>query len=506
MQLLPFGDFDPAAVAQLLQHGIALKLYQLTGKGDLPPAPDGCALEVLGRTATTATAVLIGPPGASLASTTLTVREVPLPPRSLAAIERDLAAKAARNAEIGTRLAALAVFRPALAARRLALEEEIEMLQARAGMNEEPDLCWLGGACPADLMPQVEAAAAAHGWALHVREPGPDDAVPTLLRGPGWVKQIHSVLQMLGITPGYEEPDSSALFLLFLVVFAAMLIGDAGYGTLLLAATFFVARGRPSQPVRLLRTIACATIGWGAITGTWFAIPTLPAFLDLPRIEWLTGPDPITARNHVMLLCFGLGAVHLTVAHGWAFLRSWKSLPALAQLGWIACTWFMFAIARHMVLGEHMPSVMWMVLAVGTALIVLFMTPIAKFKDEWFNHVMLPLSLVSNFVDVVSYLRLFAVGVAGFEVAKAFNNMAADAAADGGFGWVFAALIAIFGHSLNLALCAMGVLVHGVRLNTLEFSAHLGLQWNGFSYRPFARHLAAPTARPDPGRTTNSET
>ena len=133
------------------------------------------------------------------------------------------------------------------------------------------------------------------------------------------------------------------------------------------------------------------------------------------------------------------------------------------------------------------------------------MTPPAKFKDEWFNHVMLPLSLVSNFVDVVSYLRLFAVGVAGFEVAKAFNNMAADAAADGGSGYVVAALIAIFGHSLNLALCAMGVLVHGVRLNTLEFSAHLGLQWNGFSYRPFARRLAALTPRLDPSGTTNPE-
>jgi V/A-type H+-transporting ATPase subunit I len=165
----------------------------------------------------------------------------------------------------------------------------------------------------------------------------------------------------------------------------------------------------------------------------------------------------------------------------------------------------MFAIARHMVLGEHMPSPMWTVLAVGTALIVLFMTPIAKFKDEWFNHVMLPLSLVSNFVDVVSYLRLFAVGVAGFEVAKAFNNMAADAASGGGFGYATAALIAVFGHSLNLALCAMGVLVHGVRLNTLEFSAHLGLQWNGFSYRPFARRLAALTPRLDPSGTTNPE-
>jgi len=487
----PFGDFDPAAARGLLEHGVALKLYLLTGKGEVPAPPAGSALQIVGKTPSSTAAVLVGPPSSVLTSDTLAVRELPLPARSLATIDRELADCTALAPRLQARLLELAAHRPALRSHLAALEEEVELLQARAGMNEEPDLAWLAGACPVDAVAQVEAAAARHGWALLVREPGPDDPVPTLLRSPRWIEQVHSVLQMLGITPGYAEPDSSALFLVFLTLFAAMLIGDAGYGTLLLVATFFLARSRPTpQPVRLLRTMAIATIGWGAITGTWFAIPTLPAFLDTPRIEWLTGPDAITARNHVMLLCFFLGALHLTLAHGWAALRSIKTLAALAQLGWIACTWFMFAIANEMVLNDPMPSMMWTVLIVGVALIVLFMTPLAKFKDEWFNHVMLPLSLVSNFVDVVSYLRLFAVGVAGFEVAKAFNNMAADAAAGGGFGYVIAALIALFGHSLNLALCAMGVLVHGVRLNTLEFSAHLGLQWNGVSYRPFARRAA----------------
>ena len=494
LALKPFGDFDPDAARQLLASGVALKLYMLAGKGELPPTPTGCALQVVGRTPVGTAAVLVGPPKAALTSTTTSVREVPLPSRSLSALDCELVHGEERVAAIDDRLRALAVHRSALLAQAAALDAEIELLQARAGMNEEPDLAWLSGACPADGVPAVEIAASQHGWALLVREPGPDDPVPTLLRSPRWVRQIHSVLQMLGITPGYAEPDSSALFLVFLVLFAAMLIGDAGYGTLLLVTSLLIARGRStSQPLKLLRTIAVATIGWGAITGTWFAIKALPAILEVPHIEWLTGPDKLTADRHVMLLCFFLGALHLTVAHGWAALRAWKSLAALAQIGWIACTWSMFAIARWMVLLHDRPSVMWIVLAVGVILIVLFMTPISKLKDEWFNHVMLPLSLVSNFVDVVSYLRLFAVGTAGVAVATSFNDMAAKAAVGGGFGYLVAALIALFGHSLNLALCAMGVLVHGVRLNTLEFSAHLGLQWNGVPYRPFACRVVAPT-------------
>jgi V/A-type H+-transporting ATPase subunit I len=145
----------------------------------------------------------------------------------------------------------------------------------------------------------------------------------------------------------------------------------------------------------------------------------------------------------------------------------------------------MYFAARTMVLGHAFPAwVLWMFVA-GVALIVLFMTPRHAFKAEWFNHVMLPLSLVSNFVDVVSYLRLFAVGFASFAVASAFNEMGTA-----GTGWLsglLGAFVIFFGHALNITLAAMGVLVHGIRLNTLEFSSHMGMQWTGVPYAPFAR-------------------
>ncbi len=126
-------------------------------------------------------------------------------------------------------------------------------------------------------------------------------------------------------------------------------------------------------------------------------------------------------------------------------------------------------------------------LGVGVLLVVFFMTPPAELKRNAINHVLLPLTLVSFFVDIISYVRLFAVGVATVAVMDSFNGMAASI----GFGNVltatFAVLILIFGHSLNLVLAALAVLVHGVRLNTLEFSSHKGLSWSGNPFRPFAR-------------------
>jgi V/A-type H+-transporting ATPase subunit I len=127
------------------------------------------------------------------------------------------------------------------------------------------------------------------------------------------------------------------------------------------------------------------------------------------------------------------------------------------------------------------------VVGVGVALIIVFMTPPRELRAAWFQHAMLPLNLVSAFVDVVSYVRLFAVGAASFAVASAFDQMALGTGLSGPLAGLAAALILFLGHTLNILLATMGVLVHGVRLNTLEFAGHLGLEWSGHPYRPF-RH------------------
>ncbi|MBN2444535.1 MAG: V-type ATP synthase subunit I, partial [Spirochaetales bacterium] len=92
---------------------------------------------------------------------------------------------------------------------------------------------------------------------------------------------------------------------------------------------------------------------------------------------------------------------------------------------------------------------------------------------------------ISCFSDIISYVRLFAVGLATVKVAEAFNEMAAGAGF-GPFGVIIAVLILILGHSLNMTMAALSVMVHGIRLNMLEFSGHMDLQWAGTKYKPFS--------------------
>ena len=90
----------------------------------------------------------------------------------------------------------------------------------------------------------------------------------------------------------------------------------------------------------------------------------------------------------------------------------------------------------------------------------------------------------NSFTDIVSYIRLFAVGLATVAVADAFNKMAMDIGYNSILTGTATSLILLLGHGLNIILGAMSILVHGVRLNVLEFCSHLDINWSGFSYKP----------------------
>jgi V/A-type H+-transporting ATPase subunit I len=298
------------------------------------------------------------------------------------------------------------------------------------------------------------------------------------------------VFNFLGVTPGYREVDVGWSFLIFLSIFSGMIIGDAGYGLLLMFGVLGLNLWKPASRgkfANLLFLMGGTTTVWGLLTGNIFGIANLPPALAALRIDSLAD---VSNPKPVMQVCFVMGAVHLSLAHGWNLLRNLRTPRALAELGWIGSTWTMYAVSGLMVLGwESLPGFVLPMFGVSVLLIVLFMTPPAEFKGKWVDHMMLPLSFVNNFVDVVSYVRLYAVGMATFALATSFNSMILDGM--GERNWLANGLmlvILVLGHALNFILAGMGVMVHGIRLNTLEFASHMGLTWSGIPYTPFRKH------------------
>jgi len=477
------APFDPAALAELSAAGLGLRVARPPRAKTLPEVSGAVWHELTGeRERARRTVVLVGPPAAVAGADV--PDELPLPTASLATLERARDEVAAALASDHRELAELRVQLPQLERWLQRAEERLELEEARAALVPIGAVMVLRGYAPTPAVAALERLAASRGWGLWLAEVSDPDASPTLIANPKWVRPIEPLFGFLGVVPGYGQVDISIPFLLFFGLFFAMIVGDAGYGLVFLLLTEGVRlRLAPGawRVVRLLRGLSLATIVWGVLSGSFFGLAALPSPLAALRLDWLRD------ESNVMALAFTIGVVHLTMAHAWNVIRFINSRKALVEAGWIATTWAMYFLARSLVLGEHFPSFAYLLLGVGVVLIALFITPWRKLRSEWFAHVMLPLNLVSNFVDVVSYIRLFAVGAATFAVAQAFNDLAVGVGLGGFWGGVVSALILFFGHTLNVLLAAMGVLVHGVRLNTLEFAGHLGLSWSGKPYRPFAK-------------------
>ena len=502
-RLAPFGAFDPLAVKKLADKGVVLKLYRASAKATLP-LPEGVVAQKMGTLKKDAYWALIGRAPFDWAGAEEQKMPEDISPDELRKEMDRLRGALEKSA---AELKAAAGDRALLEGLLTEAEGEVHLQEVRAGMGATEAIAFVQGFVPAADVGKVQAEAATRGWGLLVEEPGPQDDVPVKLSPPRWATPIKAVFQGIDILPAYHEADVSAVFMLFFSLFFAMIIGDAGYGAIFIGLTLWARKKLPTDAFRLLLTTSAATIVWGLVTGTVFGIsPEILARAGFDKIQIPFLTDPVKAAPNVMGLCFLIGAVHITVGHLWnvAELVRAKKLKALEQFGWVLTTWFMFFLADSMVLNGNMvgylhltdaqSALLWKglggAMALGTALILLFMMPPKEIKDGWFNLALLPLNLVGNFTDVVSYVRLYAVGTAGFAVANAFNTMI-FAGDKPWWGLLLGAVFAFLAHTLNVLLCVMGVLVHGIRLNTLEFSNHKGITWSGSAYRPFAKPEAA---------------
>ena len=505
VRLSPFGTFDPADIQALAAQGVVLKLFRAPLKAT-PDLPEGVAAQMLSSHKADGYWVLFGKgdfewPGAE---------EVRCPEKGPAALRRELDGIVARQDEITARFAAAAPSKAALQGLLADAEAELKFEQVRSGMADADGLvAAVQGFLPAADVDKVRAAAVANGWGLVVEEPGPKDDVPVKLRQPRWAKPIQAVFDGINILPAYNEADVSVVFMLFFSLFFAMIIGDAGYGAIFLALTLVFYKKMARNAGNLLVVTSVATIVWGLISGSVFGIPQQWLADHGFAALWPEYLNPLKERSaqNVMGMCFLIGAIQISIGHlwnVWDLLRE-KSLKALEQLGWTLTTWYMFLLADNMVIGGNMvqyigsPAALvpftgsaadWMALA-GIVMIACFMMKPSEIKDGWFNLALLPLNIISNFTDVVSYVRLYAVGTAGFAVANAFNTMIFGGSEITVAWGIVGALLAFLAHTLNILLCVMGVLVHGIRLNTLEFSNHKGISWSGAAYRPFAKETAA---------------
>jgi V/A-type H+-transporting ATPase subunit I len=499
----PWGDFDPASIKEMASLGLPVFLYELNHDVFAAIGEEVRYVKInSGKTAVRLVVLDNELPG---------ITPFSLPEKSIHAMRREVDEIKLELEEIEAKLKNLADRKPVLAREMAAAEQDIEFENAAASMEKVEDippqmgLSYLTGYVPLDEMEKLKAAAKENGWAFSADDPDEsDEAVPTKLKNNKFVNLLNPITGFLGIVPGYREVDISPWFLLFFCIFFGMLFGDAAYGIIisLIAITGIIITARKGVPqaLQMLLLLGIFNTAWGVFTCSWFGvdIDKLPQFFKDISLSYISSAktDSAVVDQNLQIFCFSLGLLQLTIAHLKGIIRYIKSLRVLAEIGSIAMLWGMYNVVLWLVVSSNVREIPLLSPAVyllggGFVLTFIFASydgSIGRSILESFKNIIsVVLGITNVFSDIMSYIRLWAVGLAGASIATTVNTMAGPLL--GNF-LIFAGIILlVFGHGLNLILNVLSVLVHGVRLNTLEFSGHVGLTWSGTAYKPFAERV-----------------
>ena len=387
----------------------------------------------------------------------------------------------------------------------LKVTDSIVYNSVKEGASEEEGLTLIQGFIPEEDLDAFKNAAKEGCWAYAVDDPAEDDPVPTKVKYNKVTCMMKPMFDMLGTVPGYREYDISMWFLLFLSLFFAMIIGDAAYGFIFLALGVLlnIKMKKMTNANMLLYVMSVATIIWGALTGTWFGaegamkVPFLKALVipSIANYPQYFNVDANAAQNSVMKFCFSVGTIQLSLGCLMNVVRKWKerSLAFVADFAWLAIIIAIYQLALMLVIGESVNiKMIFGIVGIGFVLVLLFggqeagKSFGAGVKAGLAGAFTTFLDTISAFGNVMSYIRLFAVGMASLAIAQSFNGMASPMLK--GLAFPAGMLILLIGHGLNIIMGLLSVVVHGVRLNLLEFSGQLGMEWAGIPYEPFKKN------------------
>ncbi len=372
------------------------------------------------------------------------------------------------------------------------LADAIALSQAANQTLTHAPLFGVQGWMPRDAEERILAYCKRSRIAMVITEPEADDPIPTLLQNSDLTAGGQDLLTFY-TTPAYRDWDPSPTVFVSFVVFFAMILSDAGYAAILglILCIVWGRLGRNDLGKRLRTLFAAqlvAAFGWGVLIGSYFGIPA-------PSASLFGSAQVLDLNNssQMIKLSITLGALHIVVANIAQAVRNGISCRALAPIGWILLIigslvlWLDTQSGNHSVSEALRAPLTLATIGSGALLILLFSESSGSPAHRLLSGMQAMYKITTAFGDVLSYLRLFALGLASASLALAFNGLASRMFSEfPAFGILFALIILGIGHSLNLLLCIMSGFVHGLRLIFIEFF-RWGLTDEGFPFRPFAK-------------------
>jgi len=483
-QALPWGDYDPDHLDTLRQHHIYVHLFSCKKSQFKPEWPDNYALEIIHqdevdlyfvifsrkeKAPVLERAILVNPPAEPLHRLQEKVEKLELEIKQIQQ-QLDIYAVSSIDQLEATRQEVLSK-----------LSFDSTLINTESGA--EGEVMMLEGFVPVTQKKKLEDFLKEKDIFYIEEDPDEQDPVPILLYSNGWSRLFQPITKLFSL-PSYGEMDLTPFFAPFFLLFFGFCLGDAGYGLLILMGSliYYYRTNDPDQKnlLRLAQLLGIGTTLFGAITGTFFGV-------QLAEVSYFQEiKNRFLNYDQILVLSMILGMIQILFGislKAYQKIRWRKYFHALADLGWIV---LIFSLL-DLYLIESIPKISGYAIWAGLGLILLYSKPDAPILERLGAGVWGLYNITGIFGDVLSYIRLFALGVSSSILGLVINNIALEFSSAPYIGPVMLVLILIFGHSINILISSLGAFVHPLRLTFVEFYKNAGFTGGGAPYQPFSK-------------------
>lgn len=481
----PWGDFDPDAIKDLEKRGLKMKFFSTPSKRYESEWETKFPIQIISEQNGFTYFVCIQSEGDSFA---IPATEVKAPVYSCSKLNADIEDVNANITSLDNEFTELLQYVDLLNKKRNELLEGLDIKSVYYGAKREVEgtVAIITGFAPHDAVEELTEYLESYSIVYIKEDAKVEDNPPIKLKNNAFASLFEWIGELY-VPPTYNELDLTAFFAPFFVLFFGLCMGDSGYGAVFIIAGFIL-KNRPAlakfRPfIVLLQWLGVGTFFMGLLSGGVFG-EEMASWPFLPKnIQHL-----FLDRNQMMVFAVGIGFVQILFGLALkAYNRASKHSNwqyAMGPIGWMI---ILIGAAMYFVDGLK-PYSLYTALS-GIGVLLLFSDP----DKGIFGRVGLGLvelyDITGFFGDLLSYIRLFALGLSGSILGLVVNQIAALVLGSLPFGldYVLFALVLVIGHGANIALSSLGSFVHPLRLTFVEFYKNAGFDGNGRYYRPFAK-------------------
>ena len=488
-EVRPWGSFDREAIKRF-----GIRLYSCSRKSFCPEWNESYALEIISEDRNKLYFAVAGD------AKDFPLKEISLPAKDCAELEEEIAGLKSQldqhSAELSSRKGEIPLLQDLID--KKCSELSLYLAGATAKSAAEGSLVLFEGFAPRENAEKLCEALDKMDIYYLKEEATAEDNPPIKLKNNAFVRQFETFTRMYGM-PVYNEFDPSFFLSIFYLLFFAICMGDAGYGILLIGIGLALKgrKGGLAEMWSLIVTLGAGTVAVGLIMGTFFGINLYEAAwvpAGLKKIM-IVGDMSVGGAlySKQMVLSLGIGVLHICLAMltkaVWAVKRNGFK-HSLGTLGWtllIVGSVIGLSIGLSGLISETAMKFLLIGIGAISALGIFIFNkwgrnPLVNIGSGLWDTYNMASGLMG---DVLSYVRLYALGLSGGMLGQTFNLIADMVkGTDPTWQWIPFVLILLVGHVLNLGLCALGAFVHPLRLNFVEFFKNAGYEGQGVEYNP----------------------